>query len=168
MGEPDPTMEVCSCGAMVAPWDGPAHAYIGATPGCWRVYCEVIGAEYTSDASSLTRRLIVDAYAAQHPGVESRRAIQSVAGHLIALHLLLDQGRSADFVTSALVRAVEQSDRYRWLTPPDFAGTVNVAAIAAVGDVASRERIAREWAASVWDSWREHHGTVRGWAVAIV
>jgi hypothetical protein len=34
------------CGAVVPDADGPAHRYFGASPGCWRLYGEVLGREY--------------------------------------------------------------------------------------------------------------------------
>lgn len=74
------------CGALVPEIEGPTHRYLGAPPGCWAVYGEVLEKEY-GDCSryALNHRLTVDA--AQHPGVPSPQSIQSVAVHLIRLYL---------------------------------------------------------------------------------
>ena len=72
--------------------DGPTHRYIGASAGCWALYGEVLAREYGDYALYVpVHRLTVDAYAAQHPGEASRRAVQSVAVHLIRLHFRLER-----------------------------------------------------------------------------
>ena len=81
------------CGALVPEIEGPTHRYLGASPGCWAVYGEVLEKEYGDYLRyAPVHRLTVDAYAAQHPGVPSPQSIQSVAVHLIRLHLVLERG----------------------------------------------------------------------------
>ena len=83
MSRADKAARPCAgCGALVPVTDGPTHPYIGASPGCWAIYGEVLAREYGEYAYPPVHRLTVDAYAAQHPGVPSRRSIQSVAIHL--------------------------------------------------------------------------------------
>jgi len=152
------------CGALVPNIDGPTHAYIGASPGCWKVYCDVLAREYGELRNPPYHRITVDAYAAQHPGVESRRSVQSVAGHLIALHLVLERGLDTAYVTKVLGGIPKAADRFEWLTPPDFGRSMTVLDVAAAVTPEDHERAVRAWAASVWDAWREHHGTVHDWA----
>lgn len=86
---------------MFLPHDGPTHAYIGAHPGCWALYSAVIATGAPGDLLRSSRvdarpvttlpsrdlaRLLVDGYAAQHHGVPSPQAIQSVAVDLLALY----------------------------------------------------------------------------------
>ncbi|HEX2142473.1 MAG TPA: DUF5946 family protein, partial [Candidatus Limnocylindria bacterium] len=71
------------CGVRLAgDPDGPRHEYIGASSPCWVMYTE-LGARLAEHL--LPGRHVVDAYAAQHPGVDGRRQRQSVALHLIGL-----------------------------------------------------------------------------------
>src|SRR5690349_15169292 len=63
------------CGAMVPDIDGPTHRYLGASPGCWQIYGEVLAGK----DGVMPHRLLVDVYAAQHPGVEGKQSSQSVA-----------------------------------------------------------------------------------------
>jgi hypothetical protein len=72
------------CGAWVPDLDGPTHEYMLSAPGCWALFNEVAVQQYEIASFDL-RRLAVDAYAVQHPGTADRRAVQSVAVHLISL-----------------------------------------------------------------------------------
>jgi hypothetical protein len=88
------------CGALVPDTDGPTHPYIGASPGCWAIYGEVLAREYREYAYPPVHRLTVDA--AQHPGVPSRGSIRSVALHLISLYLILERGYEPERATAAI------------------------------------------------------------------
>ena len=146
--------EACAgCGAMVPRSDGPTHEYIGASPGCWAIFGEV------SARGSAVDQLRVDAYAAQHPGVPSRRSIQSVAVHLISLCLQLEHGATPARAREAIIAALAMAYRFVWLDPPSFEGALTILDVAAGADV-------RAWAESVWRAWAPHHDTVRAWLSA--
>ena len=79
--------------------------------------------------------LLVDAYAAQHPGTPSDQAIQSVAVHLITLCGVLERGVPLSDALWLRQRARRGSleargRRSSWLTPPAFDGRLTIAAIA--------------------------------------
>jgi hypothetical protein len=143
------------CGGRVPDVEGPAHAYMLASPGCWQRYGQVI-------ANSLTQRHHVDCYAAQHPGgaEHDRRQRQSVAVHLISLCLLLEhkvqpsRGRLSETVLPRL-----ELSEWPYLPPPETLGTMTVSDVHTSQDI-------DEWAAAVWDAWADHHDTVRRWAQA--
>ena len=101
-------------------------------------------------------QLLVDAYAAQHPGDASRRAIESLAVHLISLCLQLEQGATPTRAREAIIAALAIAYRFVRLDPPVWNGVLTVADVAAGADV-------RAWAESVWRAWAPHHATVRGW-----
>ncbi len=155
------------CGAAVPDVDGPVHAYIGASPGCWSVYCDVLGREYGEMRNPPWHRMTVDAYAAEHPGTPSRRSIQSVAVHLIALHLLLDEHREPRYVTKRLGPAVASAQKFHWLEPPCFDGAMTVLDVAATSGERAHEQAVRAWAADVWRAWGAHHAVVRAWAAGL-
>lgn len=163
MSESRPT-ESCGCGAVVPVADVPTHPYIGASPGCWKIYGDVLGREYGDLRNPAWHRLTVDAYAVQHPGTESRRARQSVAIHLIALHWVIDQGLEPRFVTRRMAAAVSISSEFVWLVPPSFAGTANIVEVAAAISPREHEKAVHRWARSVWSAWGRHHPTIRQWA----
>jgi hypothetical protein len=108
--------------------------------------------------------MVRDAYAAQHPGVPQRRAVQSVALHLMDLCLLLERPGEVH----RLVPVLGQMPRRRaldlhWLEPPAVRGTMTI--VDALHPSAGDGRNARveEWARDVWEAWEPHHATVRRW-----
>ncbi|MEZ5312499.1 MAG: DUF5946 family protein [Thermoanaerobaculia bacterium] len=140
------------------------HRYIGASPGCWRTYGEVLAREYGEFAMPAEHRLTVDAYAVQHPGTPSPQAIRSVAVHLMALHLALEEGVELARVTGLLSRFAKR-DGYEWLVPPaDGLGEITVVDVHAARDLAEHRELVWRWARSVWAAWSPHHGQVRAWA----
>ncbi|MCP5049599.1 MAG: hypothetical protein GY940_20685 [bacterium] len=53
-----------SCGAPVPEIEGPVHRYMDSSPGCWKIFGEVLAREYSNAAYARYHRLTVDAYAA--------------------------------------------------------------------------------------------------------
>ena len=76
-----------SCRATVPDIEGPIHKYMDSSPGCWKLYTDILAKEYNADFYNQNiHRITVDTYAVQHPGKPERKAIQSVNGHLISLY----------------------------------------------------------------------------------
>ena len=142
----------------------PARSYVGASPGCWAVFLEVLEKEYGDYRYASVHRLTVDAYMAQHPGTPSRQAVRSVAVHLIGLYLALERGRSFGDATKAMQKTANRKLDLVWLDPPALLGDTTVLDVRPARDPAEhRERVER-WAWSVWEAWSPHHETVRWWA----
>jgi hypothetical protein len=154
------------CGALVPDIDGPTHAYLDASPGCWDAYGQVLAREYGEYRYPAIHRVTVDAYAVQHPGVPAMqsRAIQSVAVHLISLYLVLERGFPANVATEGMRRALQNRERFHWLAPPASLGEVTVVDVSRAKDLAEHEALVRRWARSAWEAWALHHETVRRWA----
>lgn len=91
------------------------------------------------------------------PGTPSRRSIQSVAGHLIGLYLVLDRGLNAKRATAMIREAIAQRGRFMWLEPPPSMGPLTVLDVAGATHLAGHVRLVELWANSVWDAWAEHH-----------
>jgi hypothetical protein len=77
------------CGLVLPVHAGPTHAYMGASPACWRLYGQASTLSWGSADDLPLPRLVADAYGAQHPGRRQVRAVQSVAVHLMGLCLIL-------------------------------------------------------------------------------
>ena len=92
------------CGGLFPATDGPTHAYMLSSAGCWAAYGEVLAREYADQALfAATHRLTVDAYAVQHPGDPGdRRAVQSVWLHFAALDAIFTQGATHDAARKVL------------------------------------------------------------------
>lgn len=78
------------CSGIFEPFEGPTHRYMISSPACWEWFGRVLAREYSHPTLLPTHRLSVDAYAAQHPGSDSRRAIQSVGLQLARLGIQLE------------------------------------------------------------------------------
>jgi hypothetical protein len=140
---------------------GPTHDYIESTPGCWAAYGRVLALHYQNyPAFEHIHRLAVDTYAIQHPGKPSRRAIQSVWGHVLASFWFLRQQLPSDEVRTRLGTFVDgdHSGRNGWLTPPEFSGALNVSHINVTADIHSHVASVHDWGESVFDRWWSMHG----------
>ncbi|MGH2393582.1 MAG: DUF5946 family protein [Candidatus Limnocylindria bacterium] len=138
--------------------DGPTHRYIGASPACWDVYTRALA----GDPPIGERRgaaLVVDAYAAQHPGEASPQATQSVAVHLVVLHGVNLHGVSpADLIalrTDAVAVGRSQGGYPRLLpAPSEWELTIHDVVAAPAPD---RPGIAGDYVDSVLAAWSIHH-----------
>jgi hypothetical protein len=158
-------LERCpGCGAQFPADGGTGHPYIGASPGCWSVYGDVLAREYGEYGLPPVHRLTVDTYAAQHPGAPSRKSIQSVAVSLVGLYVILERGFELHKASRVTSEAAAYRTRYSWLEPPDLTACLSIADIAAADSLSRHEDRVWEWARSVWDAWMQHHQTVKSWA----
>ncbi len=164
IAEPDKMISCIGCGAVVPAIDGPTHAYIGASPGCWAIYGEVLAKEYSDYRFAPVHRLTVDTYAVQHPGKPERRAIQSVVVHLIGLYVTLECGFDNARAIQVIKNAAGRSSSFSWLEPPISPGTMTVLDIHRVGDDSDEhKRLVTEWARTTWAAWSLHHAQIRQW-----
>lgn len=148
------------CGALVADLPesfGPAHRYLGASPGCWQLYTSLT-AEKVPDMTM--RGLLADTYMVQHPGVESRQAIQSVARHLLGLYCALELKMPFERAVNVMKKA--PVSEFSWLDPPASVGELTVVDLAEAGEF--QPALVRRWAERTWQAWKIHHLTVRRWA----
>ena len=152
------------CGALTPDGDGPVHPYLGASPGCWAVYGEVLAKEYGEYRYPSIHRLTVDAYSVQHPGTPSRRSIQSVAVHLVSLFLVLERGFTSEKATEAMRKVLGHRKQFVWLDPPSPIGVVTILDVQNTPTFDEHEETVKRWAASVWHAWSPHHKTVQRWA----
>jgi hypothetical protein len=167
---PPERAEPCpGCGAELPIVEGPTHRYIGASPACWAIYTSLTGAGEPPLAPGPLNGLLVDAYAAQHPGTPSDQAIQSVAVHLLTLYGVLVRSAAPDQALWLRRRGLRDGrapkhSRFRWLAPPSFEGSLNVAAIAAAPTPQPRAGLAGQYVRQVWALWAaDHQATVAGW-----
>ena len=139
-----------------------------SSPACWAIYTEVLSREYADrQLFAKVHRLTVDSYAVQHPGRMSAQSIQSVAVHLISLCAVIDAGASNEWATKVIGEAVRAKGRFTWLQPPKSRGAITATDVWRTNDPKEHEKIVREWAASVWAAWSDHHDTVRVWLTSV-
>ena len=155
------------CGALVPDIDGPTHAYLGASAGCWAAWGAFQARSFASPAIAAVQPLAVDVYAVQHPGLAERRAIQSVWVHLVSLCLILERGRSPADGIRAKQLLLAGARTFSRLEPPVGPYATTVLDVAAITDAAAVPGAVRRWADGTWEAWRAHHAAVRARAVAL-
>jgi len=154
------------CGGLVPDIEGLTHPYMESSPGCWRVYGEVLAREYNDAALLPARALTPDTFAVQHPGREGRTSTQSVWGHLVKLCLVLERGADPHYAARLMEIVIRNKGRFAWLTPPRSMGPLTVVDVAATRTTDEHNARVRAWAESTWAAWVAHHDTIRGWIAA--
>jgi hypothetical protein len=154
------------CGALL-PDDpnGPHHAYVITSSGCWEAFSRLSAREFEDPAWSTEHRLSVDTYMAQHPDGDDRRQRQSVAVHLIALCHRLEH----DLDPATLLAATRSLASHRdWprLEPVPRGYRLTVLDVLEARTPAQHAGLVQAWAEGTWSAWSEHHPTIRGWADA--
>jgi hypothetical protein len=161
-------LERClGCGGRFPNQDGPTHRYMTSSPACWAAFGHVLAAEYSDPSLMGVHRLSVDAYAVQHPGDGSRRAIQSVGLHLARLHVQLDRQLGPEEANAFMLSAADRKASLPVLQPP-ASFPITIADVAPLAGTSSHERAVREWAQSAWDAWAHAHDFVLGFTAAVL
>jgi hypothetical protein len=150
-------LELCpGCGSLLPATDtGAVHRYMTSSSGCWEVFNHL-------SQSGLSHPLLIDAFAAQHPGTPSSQTIQSVAIHLMVLYGICDQKMPTSQALWIRTRPGRSSrtakhERFFWLEPPSFTGCLTVAEIAASQAPVERSRLLEAWVQDVWSRWAALH-----------
>jgi hypothetical protein len=134
-----------------------------SSPACWAAFNAVLEREYPNPALLGIHRLTVDAWAVQHPGDGSRRAIQSVGLHLARLMVQLEDGLSGEAANAAMLGFASRKGELPALPPrPTYRMTVADVVDAAEPD-AHRQAV-RHWAETTWTEWADQQEFIRSWA----
>ncbi len=155
---------VCpGCGSRLPAVEGPVHAYMSASPACWAAFNTVMAREYSDPGLMAVHRLSVDAWAVQHPGDGSRRAIQSVGLHLARLWVQVEQGLEGEAANAAMLGfAARKADLPE--LPPRSTYTFTVAEVVEAAEPDAHRATVRRWAAATWADWSDQHDFIRRWA----
>lgn len=157
--------EICpDCQATVPQVvNGAQHAYIGASPGCWDIFSQVMAREYENVAYAVAHRMTVDAYMVQHPGQPSPQSIQSVCVHLMGLYWVLDAGWATTKARTGLGLATEIIE-FKWLDPPERLGNITIMDIFAAQDAEEHNHQVKRWARCAWEAWQPYHDVIKMWS----
>jgi hypothetical protein len=147
------------------------HRYLGASSSCWALQTALLigetgeidlsrhvprsvalSPETAKGVSSVGTSLMIDAYAAQHPGVPSPQSIQSVGLHLLTLHGVIERGVASEHALWIRRRPLRWKGVFRWLEPPDLRHTMTVADVA-LASPADRVMALATYSGSVYDAW---------------
>lgn len=139
---------------------GGDHGYYNASPECWSLYTEVLGAEYSNAVLfGQVHQLTVDAYAVQHAG--GPHPDKSVDIHLAGLHLSIVRGIRSPYVPPLLQRIASGNTDWPHFAPPGAEWTMTVFDVAiAAGEFEAHMAAVRAWSAAVWRAWSPHHAAI--------
>lgn len=157
------TRKLCpGCGCTLDQIDGPTHAYMYSTPACWKIFNNLLAAEYESAALMEVHHLSVDAYAVQHPGNGSRQAIQSVGLHLARLAMQYENPHPLEKTKKAMQHFANRKETLIELDPPK-SFTMTIADVAPfTGKTLHADKV-KLWARSTWNDWQAHHAYILDW-----
>ena len=164
------TVETCTCGVTLPALrsgNDSVHRSLLSTPSCWEAYGRLLAREYEDPAGWQTHRFAVDAYTAQHPGVDTPQARNSVGIHLSRLCLLFERRWPLERANRAMLAVTAKKFAYPWLSPPARLAGVNVADVLAATDAQAHMAAVLRWAEAVWSHWCEHHAAVRAWLAGL-
>ncbi|PNY80144.1 DUF5946 family protein [Deinococcus koreensis] len=164
-----PDVGTCEgCGAVLPVQDGPTHRYMASSAACWATFTG-LSDPHRPLAGAAFDALIVDAYAAQHPGRPSPQTINSVAIHLMVLCGVLEHSFRPDQALWVRQRPGRPSrlpkhNRFHWLAPPAFTSILTVADVSRGETPARRSDLAEQWIREVWSTWAAaHRPQVENW-----
>jgi len=139
----------------------------GGAEGCQRLF-EAIGLrEYEDMRFARYHRIVVDAYAMQHPERYGRSA-KSFAAHLTGLCAWLQNEAEAQTVNAAVQRWLNGPSPIEKPSLPESYGDVTIREIVDADDPVRYGDALRRWTRSTWDAYRSLHTTARGWIAAAV
>lgn len=129
-------------------------------------------------------RLIIDAYAVQHPrskewqeklNIKQRfvhASIQSIAIHLIALYVAIEKQIDLPSIAKVMDKILknmgERGETFQELKPPKNLGSIKIndvkeAFFARQCTLDEYSKLAWNWGQESWNAWKEHHDTVQKW-----
>ncbi|MDP9282053.1 MAG: DUF5946 family protein [Chloroflexota bacterium] len=145
--------EICtSCGLAVA----------GGTEGCQRLFESIGLREYEDMRFGRYHRIVVDAYAMQHPDRYGRSA-KSFAAHLTGLCAWLEDESTAMSANAAVQRWLNGSSPIDKPPLPSTYGAITIRELVDADDPVRYGEVLRRWARSTWDAYALLHATARAW-----
>jgi hypothetical protein len=102
---------------------------------------------------------IVDAYAAQHAGDQSKPI--GIVCALIGLYLYLEKGFSGRQVQRMHMLLANQRKQWPRLTPPEVKAAFTVSDVLKAAPGEQRDNAIREWCVAVWEIWKPQHQLIR-------
>lgn len=151
-----------NCGAVVPDIEGPTHAYMVSSPGCWAAFGELQADELARFGYPPAHGLTVDAFAASHGGDGSqRRDRQSVCIHLMALCRVLERGESLRRRMALLRELTARKRDWPHLARPPGVPALSHTHPAGAADLDEYTARVIEWAGAVWAFWAPEHERIR-------
>ena len=146
--------------------DGCSLVVEGGTDGCQALFDDESVREYGDIAFAGRRRLVVDAYAMQHPARYCRSAT-SFAAHLSGLCIAIEYRARETELNDAVQRWLSRRPQLDRPDPPASRGPLTIADVLAATTVNEHRAVVERWARGTWTAYAELHEIARAWVRAI-
>ena len=101
---------------------------------------------------------IVDAYAAQHAG-DQTKPIRTVFA-LIGLYLHIEKGLTGRQVQKMHMRLANQRKHWPTIPPPETEARITVADVLSAPPGEQRDAAIHDWCIAVWKTWQPQHNVI--------
>ena len=135
----------------------------GGRAECRRLFDDVLAREFGDYRYAREHRLMVDAYALQHPD-EYMHSAKSYAAHLTGAYVAIEYEAAAE--TNRAIqkwlngsKALHRPDQ----PEPGQRGELTILHLHMATDPDDHVRRVREWARSVWSAWRTYRPVAKQW-----
>jgi len=132
-----------------------------SSPGCWKLFGQILEKEYSNHEYMVNHRITVDAFAVQHYGKPSPQAIQSVNLHLASMYVIYVRGFDVKLADNGLTTLAKYKSELFWLDPPNDVGEITVADVLKAQTADDHSKLVYNWGKSIWDAWAVHHQTIQ-------
>lgn len=167
------------CKGLFPDVDGERFRYGTSSPGCWQAFTILLGHEQ-SNLNPIFNRLVVDAYAVQHPqnlplqkelGIEDRlitASIQSIPVHLLALYCALENKIPYASISLIMSKFLSFHTSFVPFEQPESLGNVTVEDFSENFNQLEYEAFAQSWANEAWQSWKSYHTLIKDWHMQLM
>lgn len=136
----------------------------GGLAGCQVLFEQLQAREIEAPALYKFHRMMVDAYAMQHPDQYGKSA-KSFVAHLAGLCAAVEHA-SAPAALQGIRRLLDGNPKLERPAPPAFRGEVTILDVLPAPDVVARTEAIERWVRSVWEAYLPLHETARRWIAA--
>jgi len=151
--------ECPGCGLILPDKNLAPHEYYNASGECWELKGELTAYNMTSGDPTFIHQHCVDAYGAQHTGSQTKVITTLFA--LVGLCLAVEYHFTGKQVQHAHMNFAKPAAGWPSLNPPHKMNELTILDVLNCEPGKPRDRMIKEWATYVWNSWRAHHDTIR-------
>jgi putative intracellular protease/amidase len=162
--QPSSAAELATPAAAVKPsaCSGCGLLVPGGVDGCQALFDDESVREYGDIRFAGRRRLVVDAYALQHPERYCASAT-SLAAHLTGLCIAIEHRPREEAINDAVQRWLSRRPQLDKPALPPTHGPLTIADVLAASDPMSHRAVVERWARGIWTAYAGLHPIARAW-----
>jgi hypothetical protein len=134
----------------------------GGVDGCQALFDDESVREYGDMRFALRRRLVVDAYALQHPERYCASAT-SLAAHLTGVCIAIEHRPREAVLNEAMQRWLSRRPPLEKPALPASRGPLTIADVLAATDPMDHRTVVERWARGIWTAYAGLHPIARAW-----